>query len=158
MPVPEGQTGLRPYVDGAGHDIRLAGTRLVGPRLPSGRPYELGYTGLRFLDPRCRTPPANLALSRPVSFTRRKPDEVPAPSHTSRAVLTQQRLYDGFIQALDGNVGELEPSEGETLQTIKLRVRQASMRLALELEIWEADDKLYFKTATRRGRPRKSAA
>ena len=41
MPVPEGQTGLRPYVDGAGHDIRLAGTRPVGPRLLSGRPYEL---------------------------------------------------------------------------------------------------------------------
>ena len=41
MPVPEGQTGLRPYVDGAGHDIRLAGTRPVGPRLPSGRPYDL---------------------------------------------------------------------------------------------------------------------
>ena len=41
MPVPEGQTGLRPYVDGAGHDIRLEGTRPVGPRLPSGRPYDL---------------------------------------------------------------------------------------------------------------------
>ena len=46
----------------------------------------------------------------------RKPNEVPAPSHTSRAVLEQQRLYESFIQSLDGNVGELESSEGETLR------------------------------------------
>ncbi len=88
----------------------------------------------------------------------RKPNEVPAPSHTSRAVLEQQRLYESFIQSLDGNVGELESSEGETLRTIKLRVRRAATRLALELEIWDADDKVYFKTVTRRRRPRKSAA
>ena len=41
MPVPEGQTGLRPYVDGAGHDIRLAGTRPVRPHSTAGIPYEL---------------------------------------------------------------------------------------------------------------------
>ena len=49
-------------------------------------------------------------------------------------------------------MGELEPSEGETLRTIKLRVRRAATRLALELEIWDADDEVYFKTVTRRGR------
>ena len=38
----------------------------------------------------------------------RKPNDVPAPSHTSRAVLKQRRLYEGFIQGLDGNMGELD--------------------------------------------------
>lgn len=48
--------------------------------------------------------------------------------------------------------------EGETLRAIKLRVRQAATRLALELEIRDEDDNLNFKTVTLRGRPRKSAA
>ena len=38
----------------------------------------------------------------------REPNDVPAPSHTPRAVLDQRRLYEGFIQGLDGNVGELD--------------------------------------------------
>ena len=49
-------------------------------------------------------------------------------------------------------------SEDETLWTTKLRVRQAATRVVLELEIRDEDDKMYFKTVTRRGRPRKSAA
>ena len=38
----------------------------------------------------------------------RKPNDVLASSHTSRAVLEQRRLYEGFIQGLDGNVSELD--------------------------------------------------
>ena len=64
----------------------------------------------------------------------RKPNDVPAPSHTSRAVLKQRRLYEGFIQGLDGNMGELELSEGNAAD-YQVRVRQAATRLALELEI-----------------------
>ena len=79
----------------------------------------------------------------------REPNDVLAPSHTPRAVavLEQRRLYEGFIQGLDGNTGELELSEGNAAD-YQVRVRQAATRLALELEIWDEDDNLNFKTVT----------
>ena len=88
----------------------------------------------------------------------RKPSEVPSPSRSSRAVQEQQRLYEAFIRDVDGNVGELQPSAGEQLRSIKVRLRRAATRVGSEIEIWDADGKVYFKTAARRGRPRKRDA
>ena len=88
----------------------------------------------------------------------RRPSEVPVPSRSPRAVQEQQRLYEGFIRGIDGNVGELEPSADENLRSIKVRLRRAATRLGMPVDIWDADDKVYFKTSVRRGRPRKTVS
>ncbi len=85
----------------------------------------------------------------------RRPNEVPTPSRSSRAVQEQQRLYEGFIRDVDGNVGELQLGAGEQVRSVKVRLRRAATRLGSEIEIWDADGRVYFKTAAKRGRPRK---
>jgi hypothetical protein len=89
----------------------------------------------------------------------RKPDEVPAPLRASKAVQEQQRLYEGFIKQLNGNVGELELDPGDQVRSVKVRLRRAATRLGSQLEIWDANGRVYFKmeTARRRGRPPKAA-
>ena len=88
----------------------------------------------------------------------RKQNEVPTPSKASRAVQEAQRLYEGFIRQLDGNVGELELEPGEQVRGVKVRLRRAATRSGTQLEIWDADGKVYFRaeTPSRRGRPRKN--
>jgi len=90
----------------------------------------------------------------------RKLEDVPSPSHTSRAVLEQQLLYDGFIKQLKGQVGQLELEQGEAVRSIKVRLRRASSRLGTPLEIWDVDGKVYFKSEgqRRRSRPRKAGS
>ena len=89
----------------------------------------------------------------------RKPDEVPAPLRASKAVQEQQRLYEGFIKQLNGNVGELELDPGDQVRSVKVRLRRAATRLGSQLEIWDANGRVYFRTETtrRRGRPPKTA-
>ena len=87
----------------------------------------------------------------------RKQDEVPAPNRSPRVVREQQQLYDGFIRQLDGNVGELELAQDESIRGIKVRLRRAATRIGSTLEIWDANGKVYFKAAARRGRPRRRA-
>lgn len=91
-------------------------------------------------------------------FEVRKPDEVPPPIRASRAVQQQQRMYEGFIRNLNGNVGELELMPDENMRSVKVRLRRAATRLGCQLEIWDANGRVYFKTETqrRRGRPRKT--
>ena len=88
----------------------------------------------------------------------RKPEDVPTRSTASRAVQEQQRLYEGFIQQLSGNVGELELSLAENVRSVKVRLRRAATRLNRPVEIWDANGKVYFKAEgpRRRGRPRKA--
>ena len=87
----------------------------------------------------------------------RKQNEVPAPNRSSPAVREKQQMYEGYIRQLDGNVGELELAQSEQLRSIKVRLRRAATRLGSALEIWDADGKVYFKAAARRGRPRRSS-
>ena len=92
-------------------------------------------------------------------LTVRAATQVPAPSHTSRAVREQQELYEGFIKQIGANVGELELAAGEEIRSLKVRLRRASTRLGSAIQIWDADGRVYFSAAgaKRRGRPRKQA-
>ena len=88
----------------------------------------------------------------------RKPNEAPLPSRSSRAVREQQQKYDEFVRRVEVNeVGDLELEPGENVRSIKVRLRRASSRLGLDLDIWDANGHVYFRRITRRGRPRKQA-
>jgi hypothetical protein len=41
------------------------------------------------------------------------------------------------------------------VRSVKVRLRRASSRLNVDLDIWDADGHVYFRRVTRRGRPRK---
>jgi hypothetical protein len=75
-------------------------------------------------------------------------------------VLEQQQLYEGFIRETGAaNVGELALSEGEESRAVKVRLRRAANRMGTAIEIWDADGKVYFRSAAsapKRGRPRKA--
>ena len=88
----------------------------------------------------------------------RSASEVPTPSKSSKTVHEAQLQYEGFIQAINNDVGELELSPGEQVRGVKVRLRRAATRLSREIEIWDADGRVYFRVATKRGRPRKSKA
>jgi hypothetical protein len=92
------------------------------------------------------------------TMTVRSAAQVPQPSRVSRAVREQQELYEGFIKQIGDDVGELDPAAGEQVRALKVR---ASTRLGVQIEIWDANDKVYFavrSTPRRRGRPRKNPA
>jgi hypothetical protein len=92
-------------------------------------------------------------------MTVRSAAQVPQPSRVSRAVREQQELYEGFIRQIGENVGELDPAPGEQIRALKVRLRRASTRLGIQIDIWDAKEKVYFalKQQRRRGRPRKNA-
>lgn len=88
----------------------------------------------------------------------RKPSEAPPPSRSTRAVREMQEKYDDFIRGIDlTNVGDLELDAGENIRSIKVRLRRASSRLGVDLEIWDVNGHVYFRRVTKRGRPRKQA-
>jgi hypothetical protein len=83
---------------------------------------------------------------------------VPSVSHASKAVREEQARYDGFIRQIDsGDVGDLELNPGENVRGIKVRLRRASNRLGINIEIWHVDDHVYFRREARRGRPKRVA-
>ena len=89
----------------------------------------------------------------------RKATEVPAPIHTNRAMIEQQKLYESFIAQATGSVGELVLDAGESIRSVKTRVRRAASRIGRTLEIWDADGKVYFQAEAprvRRTRARKT--
>ncbi len=93
-------------------------------------------------------------------ITVRKAADVPAPIHTTKAMIEQQKLFEGFVAQATGNVGQLTLDAGESVRSVKVRLRRASTRTGAKLEIWDADGKVYFQAeapSARRGRPRKSA-
>ena len=86
----------------------------------------------------------------------RKPSEAPPPSRSSRAAQKQQRRYDEFVRKVDvSEVGDLELEPSESSRSVKVRLRRASSRLNIDLEIWDADGHICFRRMMRRGRPRK---
>jgi hypothetical protein len=88
----------------------------------------------------------------------RSASEVPTPSKSSKAVHEAQLQYEGFIQAINGDVGELELSPDEQVRSVKVRLRRAASRLNREIDIWDVDGRVYFRVASKRGRPRKASA
>ncbi len=87
---------------------------------------------------------------------KRKQTEVPPPSRASRAVREQQQRFDSFVKEIDvGDAGELQLEPGETVRSVKVRLRRASSRMGVDLEIWDANGKVYFRRVTRRGRTRR---
>jgi hypothetical protein len=92
------------------------------------------------------------------TLTIRRPEEVPSPSRSPRSVREAQALYEGFIQAIDGDVGDLELAADEQARSVKVRLRRAATRLGREIDIWELDGHVYFSLTTKRGRPRKTSA
>jgi hypothetical protein len=88
----------------------------------------------------------------------RKPSEAPPPSRSSKAVREQQQKYDDFIRSIDASeVGDLELESSENVRSVKVRLRRASSRIGIDVEIWDANGHVYFRRITRRGRPRRSA-
>lgn len=86
----------------------------------------------------------------------RKPNEAPLPSRSSRAVREQQQKYDEFVRQIDtADVGDLELEPSENVRSVKVRLRRASSRIGVDLDIWDVNGHVYFKRVTRRGRPRK---
>jgi hypothetical protein len=90
------------------------------------------------------------------TLSKRKPDEVPSRIRSSKAVQDVQRLYDGFIRDIGADVGELELGPTEAVRSVKVRLRRAATRTGTELQIWDANGKVYFSRTARRGRPRKT--
>ena len=87
----------------------------------------------------------------------RKPSEAPLPSRSSRAVREQQQKYDDFVRRVEvSDVGELELEPSDNVRSVKVRLRRASSRLGIDLDIWDVNSRVYFRRVTRRGRPRKT--
>jgi hypothetical protein len=60
------------------------------------------------------------------------------------------------VRKIDTNdVGDLELEPSENLRSVKVRLRRASSRLGLDIDIWDVNGHVYFRRVTRRGRPRK---
>ena len=88
----------------------------------------------------------------------RKPSEAPPPSRSSKAVREQQQKYDDFIRRIDtAEVGDLELEPNANVRSVKVRLRRASSRIAIDVDIWDVNGHVYFRRVTRRGRPRRSA-
>ncbi len=88
----------------------------------------------------------------------RKPSEAPPLSRSSKAVREQQQKYDDFIRRIDtSEVGDLELEPNENVRSVKVRLRRASSRIAIDVDIWDVNGHVYFRRVTRRGRPRRSA-
>ncbi len=65
----------------------------------------------------------------------------------------QQQKYDEFIRKIDtSDVGDLELEANENLRSVKVRLRRASSRLGLDIDIWDANGHVYFQRVTRRSR------
>jgi len=72
-------------------------------------------------------------------------------------VREQQQKYDDFVRKIDTNdVGDLELEPNENLRSVKVRLRRASSRLGLDIDIWDANGHVYFQRVTRRSRRRQS--
>lgn len=83
----------------------------------------------------------------------RKASEVPPPAHSSRAVQEAQRLYEGFIREIGGDVGELELAPGNQLRSVKVRLRRAATRIGRPLDIWDANGRGLLPHGTAAPRP-----
>jgi len=88
----------------------------------------------------------------------RKQGEAPAPLRTSRAVRELHQQYDDYVKSVDANnVGDLELEPTDQVRSIKVRLRRASTRLGIKLDMWDTNGHIYFQREIRRGRPKKQS-
>lgn len=90
------------------------------------------------------------------TLTIRNVSDVPAPRRSSKAILESQLEYEGYIERIGADVGELELGEGEQPRSVKVRLRRAATRLGKEIETWDVEGRVYFRAVAKRGRPRKT--
>jgi hypothetical protein len=90
------------------------------------------------------------------TLTVKKPDQVPQNSRVSKAVRERQLAYDAFIKEVTEDVGELKLDPTETVRSVKVSLRRAATRQGISVEIWDAQNSVYFRRESRRGRPRKA--
>jgi hypothetical protein len=87
----------------------------------------------------------------------RKSSEAPPPSRVTKAVRERQLQYENFVKGIGDNVGELEMAEGDKVRSVKVSLRRAATRTGIAIDMWDANDRVYFKRAApKRGRPKKS--
>ena len=91
------------------------------------------------------------------TLTVRPASEVPSPRKSPKAILQSQLEYENYINAIGGDVGELELGDGEQPRGVKVRLRRAATRLGKDIETWDADGRVYFRMVAKRGRPRKAS-
>ena len=91
-------------------------------------------------------------------MTVRSSHDVPTPSRSTKAVREAQLEYEGYIQSISTDVGELELAPGENPRSVKVRLRRAATRLGQNIDIWDANERVYFQVAAKRGRPKKTTA
>jgi hypothetical protein len=89
-------------------------------------------------------------------MTIRSASEAPVPNRSTKAIREAQQQYEEYVQAINSDVGELELSPDEQARSVKVRLRRAATRPGREIEIWDAGGRVYFRVATKRGRPKKS--
>jgi len=89
------------------------------------------------------------------ALTVRSASEVPLPRRSPKAILEAQFEYEGYINAIGADVGELELGPSEQPRSVKVRLRRAATRLGKDIETWDADGRVYFRLVVKRGRPRK---
>jgi len=92
------------------------------------------------------------------TFQKRTAAEVPQPSRVSRVVREQQQLYEEFIKSAGTDVGELELGPDEPVRAVKVRLTRAATRLGTQIQVWDANGKVYFNRAAKRGRSKKAGA
>jgi hypothetical protein len=89
-------------------------------------------------------------------ITIRNVHDMPTPTRTTSVVREVQLQFEGYLQAIGSDVGELELSPMEQLRGVKVRLRRAASGLGEEIDIWDAEGGVYFRMATKHGRPRKT--
>jgi hypothetical protein len=56
------------------------------------------------------------------------------------------REYDSFVgQVKRGQIGRLEPEEGETARAVSYRISRAGKRIGITVQTWVVDDIVYFR-------------
>ena len=90
------------------------------------------------------------------TMTIRSASEAPVPNRSTKAIRDAQLQYEEYVQAINSDVGELELSPDEQPRSVKVRLRRAATRLGRDIEIWDANGRVYFRVASKRGRPRKT--
>jgi hypothetical protein len=79
-----------------------------------------------------------------VYFRRR---EGAAARHSEPGRRERKRLYEGYLADVTADaVGELQLEPGDSSRSVQQALRYAAQRLAIKLEIWRHDDRIYFSS------------
>ena len=86
-------------------------------------------------------------MSSMAEFTTIDIDKAPRPAQSRNPRLAERMIeFDSYIMQVKGkNVGRLTPSAGESPRGVALRVSRAAKRNGRSVQVWVADDIVYFK-------------